>query len=108
MFLEAFPQPQEHGGTTPLGRALQILRARLPWVDVSTIRRSDQLFNWNLAGMHGAGTVRVDRARSKVQTFLDSMGAAGHDSRFVSLFFIGSLDVSSPNARRLRAFGDPQ
>jgi hypothetical protein len=47
---------------------------------VSTIRRSAQLFNWNLAGMHGAGTVRVsvrvsvrvDRARSKVQTFLDS------------------------------------
>ena len=59
MFLEAFPQPQEHGGTTPLGRALQILRTRLPWVDVSTIRRSAQLFNWNLAGKHGACTARA-------------------------------------------------
>ena len=47
----------------------------------------------------------VDSARSKVQTFLDSTAAQINPGAASNLSF-ASLDVSSPNARRLRTFGD--
>ena len=54
-----------------------------------------------------ASPLRVDRARRKVQTFLDSTAPRDTILRFASLLFHCSMDVSSPNAPSPRTFGPP-
>ena len=93
MFLEAFPQPQEHGGTTPLGRAPNLAGA--PAVGRceyhTAIRAAFQLeLGWRmLRGLtEHAAKCRLSSTRR------------GRGTRFAVPKFIFQLqlDVSSPSA----------
>src|ERR1039457_185147 len=104
MFPEAFPLPQEQGGTIPPAARPNSTPPRSP-ADVSTIRRSPPLFNWNLPRC----LLPVDSSRRKVQTFLDSTAPPNTIPRFArSLPFI----TAWPSLRRVPVFsghsGAPQ
>jgi hypothetical protein len=80
MFPKALALLREQGGTTPPAATPKNKASRLP-ADVSTIRRSQPHFNWNL----DSSLVKVDSCTRNVQTLLDPTthpGTLGCDSAF--------------------------
>src|SRR5712691_1190296 len=73
MFARPSRCQRNKGGQPRQAGAAHFRTPRLQRVDVSTIRRSPPLFNWELASSLGG----VDRAPAKVETFLDSPSLAG-------------------------------